>query len=178
MKKTLLALAAATTLFAGTAYAAPGDTLGCDITGGGAFSCSSATAVQGPGVEFKFGNMPNNPYFNVNMTGNLLVVRALKNNSLGATILNLTDLTQAFTSFDFLGEVGFSGLTASDVSLTNGVLSVDMRDTSSVRDAFYTIRLGNTPAGVPEPAAWGMMIGGFGLAGAAMRRRQTKVSFA
>jgi hypothetical protein len=28
-------------------------------------------------------------------------------------------------------------------------------------------------AGVPEPAAWGMLIGGFGLAGAAMRRRQS-----
>jgi PEP-CTERM motif len=33
---------------------------------------------------------------------------------------------------------------------------------------------------VPEPAAWGMMIGGFALAGAALRRRQvrTSVSFA
>jgi hypothetical protein len=27
-------------------------------------------------------------------------------------------------------------------------------------------------AGVPEPAAWGMLIGGFGLAGGAMRRRR------
>jgi len=32
---------------------------------------------------------------------------------------------------------------------------------------------------VPEPAAWGMLIGGFGLAGAGMRRRRTtKVRFA
>jgi hypothetical protein len=31
---------------------------------------------------------------------------------------------------------------------------------------------------VPEPAAWAMMIGGFGLAGAAMRRRVSKVAFA
>ncbi|MET0309911.1 MAG: PEPxxWA-CTERM sorting domain-containing protein [Sphingomonas sp.] len=29
-----------------------------------------------------------------------------------------------------------------------------------------------TAAGVPEPAAWGMMIGGFGLAGGALRRRR------
>jgi len=35
------------------------------------------------------------------------------------------------------------------------------------------------PTGVPEPAAWGMMIGGFGLAGAAMRRtRRTRVTYA
>jgi hypothetical protein len=42
---------------------------------------------------------------------------------------------------------------------------------------FDNVSLDVTP--VPEPAAWGMLIGGFGLAGAAMRRRRsTKVSFA
>ena len=35
-----------------------------------------------------------------------------------------------------------------------------------------------SPAAVPEPATWAMMIGGFALAGAAMRRRSSKVSFA
>ncbi|AGH49271.1 MULTISPECIES: PEPxxWA-CTERM sorting domain-containing protein [Sphingomonadales] len=35
------------------------------------------------------------------------------------------------------------------------------------------------PAAVPEPASWAMMIAGFGLTGAAMRRRpRTSVSFA
>lgn len=35
------------------------------------------------------------------------------------------------------------------------------------------------PSGVPEPAAWAMLIGGFGLAGAAMRRtRRTTVTYA
>ena len=33
-------------------------------------------------------------------------------------------------------------------------------------------------AAVPEPATWAMMIGGMGLAGGAMRRRRTAVSFA
>jgi len=32
--------------------------------------------------------------------------------------------------------------------------------------------------GVPEPATWAMMLGGFGLVGSAMRRRQSRVSFA
>ena len=32
-------------------------------------------------------------------------------------------------------------------------------------------------AAVPEPATWAMMIAGFGLAGAAMRRRAPKVSY-
>lgn len=35
------------------------------------------------------------------------------------------------------------------------------------------------PTGVPEPAAWGMLIGGFGIAGVAMRRtRRTRVTYA
>ncbi len=32
--------------------------------------------------------------------------------------------------------------------------------------------------GVPEPAAWALMIGGFGLAGVALRRRRAEVRFA
>ena len=32
------------------------------------------------------------------------------------------------------------------------------------------------PAGVPEPATWALMIGGFGMAGAALRRRRSAVA--
>ena len=36
-----------------------------------------------------------------------------------------------------------------------------------------------TPGGVPEPAAWAMMLAGFGLVGSAMRRREkVAVTFA
>ncbi|MHA6718473.1 PEPxxWA-CTERM sorting domain-containing protein [Sphingomonas sp. RS6] len=34
------------------------------------------------------------------------------------------------------------------------------------------------PTGVPEPAAWGLLIGGFGFAGASLRTRRRAVSFA
>lgn len=33
-----------------------------------------------------------------------------------------------------------------------------------------------TPTAVPEPASWAMMLGGFGVAGAAMRRRRTRTN--
>jgi len=33
-------------------------------------------------------------------------------------------------------------------------------------------------AAAPEPATWALMLGGFGLTGAAMRRRAAKVRFA
>jgi hypothetical protein len=35
-----------------------------------------------------------------------------------------------------------------------------------------------TSGAVPEPASWAMMVAGFGLAGAAMRRRKASVAFA
>ena len=40
-----------------------------------------------------------------------------------------------------------------------------------------TLSIASAPA-VPEPATWGMMIGGFALAGAAMRRRSWRVATA
>jgi PEP-CTERM motif len=54
-----------------------------------------------------------------------------------------------------------------------GFLSVIGRPT----DLVFTAGPANTPA-VPEPASWAMMIAGFGIAGAAMRRKASvKVSY-
>lgn len=43
--------------------------------------------------------------------------------------------------------------------------------------SFDTIKISDA-GGVPEPASWAMMLGGFGLVGGAMRRRIAKVAFA
>ena len=66
--------------------------------------------------------------------------------------------------------------------------SYTAQTTGQVELAFQFSGLGSTAAdfavdnvsmqAVPEPATWGMMIMGFGVVGAAMRRRATKVSFA
>ncbi|HZV17470.1 MAG TPA: PEPxxWA-CTERM sorting domain-containing protein [Sphingobium sp.] len=37
---------------------------------------------------------------------------------------------------------------------------------------------GTATPGVPEPATWAMLMGGFALAGVAMRRRKVALSFA
>jgi hypothetical protein len=36
----------------------------------------------------------------------------------------------------------------------------------------------NTVSGVPEPASWALMLGGFGLVGGAMRRRRVAMRLA
>lgn len=46
---------------------------------------------------------------------------------------------------------------------------------ASYQDIAYDIGIalhGESVAAVPEPAAWALMIGGFSLAGAALRRRR------
>jgi hypothetical protein len=47
-----------------------------------------------------------------------------------------------------------------------------------VPTTYLTFSIADAPAAVPEPASWMLMIGGFGMAGAAMRRRpRTSVRF-
>lgn len=41
----------------------------------------------------------------------------------------------------------------------------------------YTLVVRDLSAAVPEPGTWALMIGGFGLVGAGMRRKKTKVSY-
>jgi hypothetical protein len=77
-------------------------------------------------------------------------------------------------------------------SLSSGSLAFSLADVDPY-DNFYDFTLGvdgglinvgqgpvvTPPSSVPEPATWAMFIGGFGLIGSAMRRRQrTAVRFA
>ena len=74
---------------------------------------------------------------------------------------NIGDLTG---SFDANGTVSFSNVILQGYNTPAG-------DT-------YSIYWDNLNSAVPEPATWAMMIGGFALAGAAMRRKKAVVAFA
>ncbi|HEV2567150.1 MAG TPA: PEPxxWA-CTERM sorting domain-containing protein [Sphingomonas sp.] len=52
----------------------------------------------------------------------------------------------------------------------DGIFRLSFANTTGAGSGFVRITLG-APAAVPEPASWALMIGGFGLAGAAARRR-------
>jgi hypothetical protein len=78
--------------------------------------------------------------------------------TLGAT--NMAGLTNANISFD-----------ANNIYVNWAALSFDTATTAT-----FNISAGS---GVPEPAAWAMMLAGFGFVGASMRRRQKiSVSYA
>jgi hypothetical protein len=91
------------------------------------------------------------------------------------TITNLR-FTYTGASLLNLSNTSFSGLSA--VSVLNGIAqdgfgAVTVKSTGPLLGSnIYSPGLVSVPSGIPEPAAWGMMLAGFGLTGAAMRRRR------
>ena len=53
--------------------------------------------------------------------------------------------------------------------------SISFTDTSEDWHG-YTVGIGDVAGAIPEPATWGMMIAGFGLVGASLRRRRLAVA--
>ena len=100
-----------------------------------------------------------NVYDGLNGTGNILGT------------LNLTSQSGSNCSGDPTG--GFCNFTAVGVSFGGIARSIDFGGTAN-QSGFDDITFGSARAGgsVPEPAAWALMIGGFGLAGATLRRRR------
>jgi hypothetical protein len=82
---------------------------------------------------------------------------------------------------DLSGYAGSLGRAVLDASSTYTPTSVYVSGNSVYIDLIGTSANGGFAQinlGVPEPANWALMIAGFGLAGAAMRVRRRKVSFA
>jgi hypothetical protein len=76
---------------------------------------------------------------------------------------------------------GGQSLTVSGIPILNGMLNtIEVKGVTSASDvaATYTGTATFSAAAVPEPASWALMIGGFGLIGAAMRRRRTGLQLA
>lgn len=64
------------------------------------------------------------------------------------------------------------------VSSANGISGFDIIGYADGNVSIDNVSVKTAAAAVPEPATWMMMIGGFGVVGAAMRRRRTTVRFA
>jgi hypothetical protein len=153
-----------------------GDALNCNITGGGLFECDLPTNTVQDGTEFVIGTTSTD-FLGADFSAGVFRLSALQNSVLGSTILNFSNATSPFTSFALTGTSGFSGFDVSDVTLSNGLLTIDLRGTTNTAGDFINLSLGSVGA-VPEPATWALMLLGFGFVGGAMRtakRRQTLV---
>ena len=82
----------------------------------------------------------------------------------------VVDTVESAQSFGFFGIVNSVGATRAVVDFVggNGYAPTDDWQTA--------VRQSITPGVVPEPASWALLIAGFGLTGAAMRRRRTAVA--
>ncbi|WP_379553225.1 PEPxxWA-CTERM sorting domain-containing protein [Erythrobacter sp. W53] len=180
-----LALGAAFTATPAAANVMIGDTIDCAQVGTGTFSCDFASATVGTGSEFTVGNS-NGDFLSFDFDTNSLVLTALRDQDLGATILNFTNAANPFTTALLTSTNGITpdgpgaggdGFTQGDVTVTNGVLSINLIDTALVDGATATFSF----AAVPEPSTWAMLLLGFFGLGAAMRREKkvtTKVAYA
>lgn len=102
---------------------------------------------------------------------------------------NLVNLVFTYTGPDFRNEGGpftpfdFNGLgarsTFGNIAVSNFYTLTTKNNPNNVpagsNTPVYSVGLVSAPA-VPEPATWAMMVGGFGLLGAATRRRSRLVS--
>lgn len=104
-----------------------------------------------------------NVYDGANATGNILA-----------------SINLAAQGFDnCVGDPGgsFCNWSPIGVSFSGTAFSIDFGGTAN-QTGYDNITFGSANPGVPEPAAWAMMLAGFGLVGGAMRRRTANVSFA
>ena len=77
--------------------------------------------------------------------------------------------TMTQNSYDFTAIIQNPGAAAPELIMMSYVNGGDTAYTTQTK----TLQVTNgAPAAVPEPSSWAMMIGGFGLIGAALRRRR------
>ncbi|MBC9034693.1 PEPxxWA-CTERM sorting domain-containing protein [Sphingomonas sp. JC676] len=118
----------------------------------------------------------------VNLTFSDAASSQLPESFVGGAITSGTYLPSNYGQYEFsffdnaTAFADFSGFSANGL-WTLYVDDVFPADGGTVLDGWTLTFTTDGVGGVPEPAAWGMMIGGFALAGFALRRRQ-KVSVA
>jgi hypothetical protein len=171
----IAAAATAALLSAGAARAdLSGQTVGVDLTDTAVGDFGAQSVLVGPGVD---GNYFDNQLFDLNggPKGDEFTVTSTQtfcgiDCDGGNIVWTLTGLNFGvpLLAFDILqspAPVTIDSLTATSVTF-------QYADVALSPGAPYLVGEFVTTAGVPEPASWALLIGGFGLSGAMLRRRR------
>ena len=165
------------------------DTFG--VTVDGTISAPGAEAVVGVAYTNNVKGATSTTIYALDASGNQLLTSATPNSGVYSNVATIT--TAGGIDLGGLNNVGFdiSGRTGTAffVDPTTGTAAVpsvnrlySLNLTTGVATSLGTIGAGQliglTSAGVPEPATWALMIGGFGMVGGAMRVRSRKARFA
>jgi hypothetical protein len=155
-----------------------GDTVTCAQTGGGDFTCFPATSTVGTGTTFQVGPTAQDAYIDVDFYAGGMSLLFVQTADLQHTVLQFDDLTTPWTSIALLSQTGMTGLNvggtqypgfnASDLSINNGVLTVNLQDTYDQAGNGFTAAFG----AAPEPNSFLLLGTGMLAMFEVLRRRQ------
>lgn len=156
---------------AASASVSIGDTVTCSYSN----LCSSYDETVKNGAEYEADGLRFDFSTDLLTISSTLPRGILKLPGYGARRLTFQNDTVNFTSATLLAST-FHGLDQSVISVTANGLVLDLHDVVNTFGVVATISLGASTApavaAVPEPATWAMMLLGFGMIGAAARRRR------
>jgi hypothetical protein len=89
----------------------------------------------------------------------------------GFVLSDVFGTVDAFTGVAINAATNYLGFDASRISFDANNIYVNLQGLTA--NGTITLDINGAAGGVPEPAAWAMMLAGFGLVGVAMRRRET-----
>jgi hypothetical protein len=99
--------------------------------------------------------------------------------SSSSNLLTITDLIINGTHYVVPSNASGQFLAVSGIPIMNGVLNtIEVLGTTSSLGGTFSGTMTFSATAVPEAASWAMMLAGFGLIGATMRKRRTSLTFA
>lgn len=157
----------------------------------GLFVPADATNVEQNIAVVKLGAVPPIYPTTTNDFSTLVIFRGVESEGLIPTsiqflagdrvgVLGSRGIINSYGEGNYASSIGGNPVTLARLGYQWDLASTDPQDLwtedGRISRVWFTYEVGLIPGGVPEPASWAMLIAGFGLTGATMRRRRTAVA--